>query len=119
VFGAFLLSLMLGILGNTIAESSMDTAIFSILFLVGLILFSILLIKAKRAAFLFFLIYAFEWLFLPILAYIYAIQHSGDGSGGIGAAIGLGLILYLLILIGMGGFIVFFVLALLSFRKSR
>jgi hypothetical protein len=118
VIGAFFLALMLGILGITIAESSRDTAIFSILFIVGLILFSILLIKAKRAGFWFCLVYAFEWLLLPILAYIYVTQQPGDGVGGVVPVVGLIMILYLLILIGGGGFIIFIVLASLKFRKS-
>ena len=118
VVGAFLLALMLGILGITSVDSSADTAMFSILFVVGLISFSILLLKAKRAGFWFCLVYAVEWLLLPILAYAYATQWRGSGVGGVGAGIGLGLILYLLIMVGAAGFIIFIALAFLRFRKS-
>jgi len=115
VVGAFLLALMLGILGIASVDSSADTAMFSVLFVVGLISFSILLLMVKRAGFWFCLVYAVEWLLLPILAYAYATQWSGSG---VGAGIGLGLILSLLIMVGVVGFIIFIALALLKFRKS-
>jgi hypothetical protein len=118
VVGAFLLALMLGILGITSVDTSADPAMFSILFVVGLISFSILLLKVKRAGFWFCLVYAIQWLLLPILAYVYATQLSGSGTGGLGAGIALGLILYLLIMIGVVGFIIFIALAFLRFRKS-
>ncbi|MFC1998385.1 hypothetical protein ACFLVR_01925 [Chloroflexota bacterium] len=118
VIRAFLLALMLGILGITSVESSADTAMFSILFVVGLISFSILLFKVKRTGFWFCLVYAIEWLLLPILAYAYATQWSGSGVGGVGAGIALGLIVYLLMLVGGVGFIIFVALAFLRFRKS-
>jgi hypothetical protein len=118
VVGAFFLALLLGILGITVVDSSADTAISSILFVVGLISFSILLLRVKRAGFWFCLVYAIEWLLLPILAYAYATQWRGDGASGVGAGIALGLILYLLILVGGAGFIIFIALAFLRFRKS-
>jgi hypothetical protein len=118
IAGAFLLSLLLGILGITIAKSSLDTVIFLVFFLVGLVAFSIILLKVNRAGFWFCLVYAIEWLLLPVLAYVYATQQLGSGIGGIGAGIGIGLILILLILVGVVGFIVFVALALWRYRKS-
>jgi hypothetical protein len=116
---AAILAFLLGIVGATIAPQGDGGNVFAFLFLVGTVVFAVVLLKASRVGFWFCLLYAFEWAFLPIAAAINAGQTKETGCAGFGAAIAAGLLLALTIPVGAVGFFLFLALALLRFRKKN
>ena len=117
---AFVLALLLGILGNLVAEKGDEGTLFALFFGIGLVGFSILFIKVQRVGFWFCLSSAIGWALLPVTAAINANQQDeGAGCSGFASALAAGIFLAITIPVGAIGFIVFLVLALVVFRRRK
>ena len=116
---AIILALLLGILGNLVAEEDHEGQLSAIFFVVGLVGFSILLIKVQRVGFWFCLSYAIEWALLPVTVAINASQDKGVGCAGVATAIASAVLLAITIPVGAIGFLIFLLLALFVFRKRN
>ena len=119
---AFVTAVLLAIVGSIIAPEDQEGLFSSLFFIIGLIGFFILLLKADRVGFWFCLCFAIEWALLPVAAAINVTQpQTSDQSGCaiLAGAIVATVFLYITIPIGAIGFILFLLLALLVFRKKR
>ena len=120
IIGAVLLAFLLGIVGAIIAAQGKGGDLFGFFFLVGLVVYSILLLRVvKRVGFWFSLFFAIEWALLPVAAAINSGQDRGVGCAGIAGAIGAGILLAITVPIGAIGFLVFLALAFFKFRKQK
>jgi hypothetical protein len=117
---ALVLAVLLAIIGAIVAGVGQENVLFAIFFWVGLIGFTVLLLKVQRVGFWFCLSYAIEWASLPMAAAINTTQPVKEaGCAGVVAAIGTVLLLAITIPIGAIGFVLFLLLALLVFRKKK
>ena len=120
ILGAALLALLLGFVFAIMVGGDSGGQVFAFLFIAGLIVYSVLLIRlANRVGFWFCLTFAIEWALLPIAVAVHATQLKGEGCAGFGAAIGAGILLGVTIPIGALGFFIFLALALFRFRRGR
>ena len=119
---AFVMAVLLAIVGSIIAPEDQEGLFSSLFFIIGLVVFSILLFKVDRVGFWFCLCFAIEWALLPVAAAINVTQpQTSDQSGCaiLAGAIVATVFLYITIPIGAIGFILFLLLALLVFRKRK
>jgi hypothetical protein len=117
---ALILVVLLAIIGAIVAGEGQENALFAVFFCVGLIGFSVLLLKVQRVGFWFCLSYAIEWALLPMAAAINTTQPVKEtGCAGVVAAIGTVVLLAITIPMGAIGFVLFLLLALLVFRKKK
>jgi hypothetical protein len=116
---ALLLALLLAVLGAILATEGQENVLFPILFWVGLIGFTILFLRVQRVGFWFCLCYAIGWALLPISALINTRQVEAAGCAGVIGAMAAVVFLAITIPVGVIGFILFLLLALLVFRKKK
>jgi ABC-type Na+ efflux pump permease subunit len=119
---AFVMAILAAIIGSFVAPVEQVNVFSSLFFIVGLIGFFILLVKAQEAGFWFCLCFAIEWALLPVAAAINVAQpQTSDQSGCavLAGAIVAIVFLYISIPVGAIGFILFFLLAMLVFRKRK
>jgi MFS family permease len=119
---AFVMAVLLAIVGSIIAPEDQESLFSSLFFITGIVGFSILLFKVDRVGFWFCLCFAIEWVLLPVAAAINVTQpHTSDQSGCaiLAGAIVATVFLYITIPIGAIGFILFLLLELLVFRKRK
>lgn len=118
VVGAGLLAALLGIVVGIMVggESGGQACVY--VFIVGLILYSVLLIRlVNRVGFWFCLVFAIEWALLPIASAVMAGNLRAVGCAGFIATMGVATLLAITIPIGALGFLIFLALALFMFRK--
>ncbi len=116
---ALILALTLAVIGAILATEGQENVLFAILFWVGLIGFSILFLKVQRVGFWFCLSYAIGWALLPISALINTRQVEAAGCAGVIGAMAAVVFLAITIPLGIIGFVLFLLLALLVFRKKK
>jgi MFS family permease len=119
---AFVMAMLLAIIGSIIAPEDQEDLFSSLFFIIGLIGFFILLLRADRVGLWFCLCFAIEWALLPVAAAINVTQpQTSDQSGCavLAGAIVATVFLYITIPIGAIGFVLFLLLALLVFRKKK
>ena len=119
---AFVMAILAAIIGSILAPEDQEDVFSSLFFLIGLIGFFILLLKAESVGFWFCLCFAIEWALLPVAAAINVTQpQTSDQSGCavLAGAILATVFLYITIPVGAIGFILFFLLAMLVFRKKK
>lgn len=119
---AFVMAILAAIIGSILAPEDQEDLFSSLFFLIGLIGFFILLLKAASVGFWFCLCFAIEWALLPVAAAINVTQpQTSDQSGCavLAGAILATVFLYITIPVGAIGFILFFLLAMLVFRKKK
>ncbi len=116
---ALILALTLAVIGAILATEGQENVLFAILFWVGLIGFSILFLKVQRVGFWFCLSYAIGWALLPISALINTRQVEAAGCAGVIGAMAAVVFLAITIPLGVIGFVLFLLLALLVFRKKK
>ena len=119
---AFVMAILAAIIGSFVAPVEQVNVFSSLFFVVGLIGFFILLVKAQKVGFWFCLCFAIEWALLPMAAAINVAQpQTSDQSGCAVLAGAIVAIVFLYITIPMGaiGFLLFLLLALLVFRKKK
>ena len=119
---AFVMAVLLAIIGSILAPEDQEGLFSSLFFLIGLAGFFILLLKADRVGFWFCLCFAIEWALLPVAAAINVTQpQTSDQSGCavLAGAIVATIFLYITIPVGAIGFVLFLLLALLVFRKKK
>jgi MFS family permease len=119
---AFVMAVLLAVIGSIIAPEDQEGSFSSLFFIIGLVGFFILLLKADRAGFWFCLCFAIEWALLPVAAAINVAQpQTSDQSGCavLAGAIVAIVFLYITIPVGVVGFILFLLLALLVFKKKK
>jgi MFS family permease len=119
---AFVMALLLAVIGSIIAPEDQEGSFSSLFFIIGLVGFFILLLKADRAGFWFCLCFAIEWALLPVAAAINVAQpQTSDQSGCavLAGAIVAIVFLYITIPVGVVGLILFLLLALLVFRNKK
>ncbi len=119
---AFLMAILAAIIGSILAPVDQESVFSSLFFILSLVGFFILLIKVQRVGFWFCLCFAIEWALLPVAAAINVTQPQPDQSSGcailVGAIVAI-VFLYITIPVGVIGFILFLLLALLVFRKKK
>jgi len=116
---ALILALTLAVIGAILATEGQENVLFAILFWVGLIGFSILFLKVQRVGFWFCLSYAIGWALLPISALINTRQVEAAGCAGVIGTMAAVVFLAITIPLGVIGFVLFLLLALLVFRKKK
>jgi MFS family permease len=119
---AFLMAILASIIGAFLAPVDQESVFSSLFFILSLVGFFILLIKVERVGFWFCLCFAIEWALLPAAAAINLTQPQTDQSAGcavLAGAIVAIVFLYITIPVGVIGFIMFLLLALLVFRKKK
>ncbi len=118
VGGAALLAFLLAVVGGLMARQESGGDLLAFLFIAGLVVYSIVLIKlVNRVGFWFCIVFAIEWALLPMAAAVNASQVKGTGCAGFGAAIAGAVLLGVTIPVGAIGFLVFLALAFFVFRK--
>jgi hypothetical protein len=116
------MAILAAIIGSFVAPVEQVNLFSSLFFIVGLIGFFILLVKAQKVGFWFCLCFAIKWALLPVAAAINVAQpQTSDQSGCavLAGAIVAIVLLYITIPMGVIGFLLFLLLALLVFRKKK
>jgi len=119
---AAVMAILAAIIGSILAPEDQENVFSSLFFLIGLVGFSILLVKVQRVGFWFSLCFAIEWVLLPVAAAVNVAQpQTSDQSGCavLAGAIVATIFLYITIPVGAVGFVLFLLLALLVFRKKK
>ncbi len=116
---AIILAVLLSIIGAILAENGRESILMTVFFIVGVIGFSIVLMKVQKVGFWFCLSFAIEWALLPISAAINTTQTKETGCAGVILTMGSFVFLAATVPAGAIGFILFLLLALLVFRKKK